>query len=225
MSGVYDFNLRVLYPYLPTLGWGAVQTLEISALAILLSFPLGLIGALMRISGSRVLRGAATTYVEVVRNIPLLVVLYVLFYVLPLYKVPINAFTAGVLGLTINSTAFAIEIFRGGFSAIPAGQYEAARAQGHGRAAIFRLIVVPQVFRIVLPSLGNQLVSVVLGSAQASIIGVGELTYQTQSIGSKTFRYFELFTIAALFYIVCVQIIGQLWRLISGRTARAPLGI
>jgi polar amino acid transport system permease protein len=225
VSGVYDFNLRVLYPYLPTLGWGAVQTLEISALAILLSFPLGLIGALMRISGSRVLRGAATTYVEVVRNIPLLVVLYVLFYVLPLYKVPINAFTAGVLGLTINSTAFTIEIFRGGFSAIPAGQYEAARALGLGRAAIFRLIVVPQVFRIVLPSLGNQLVSVVLGSAQASIIGVGELTYQTQSIGSKTFRYFELFTIAALFYIVCVQIIGQLWRLISGRTARAPLGI
>ena len=148
MSGVYDFNLRVLYPYLPTLGWGAVQTLEISALAILLSFPLGLIGALMRISGSRVLRGAATTYVEVVRNIPLLVVLYVLFYVLPLYKVPINAFTAGVLGLTINSTAFTIEIFRGGFSAIPAGQYEAARALGLGRAAIFRLIVVPQVFRI-----------------------------------------------------------------------------
>jgi His/Glu/Gln/Arg/opine family amino acid ABC transporter permease subunit len=225
VSGVYDFNLRVLYPYLPTLGWGAVQTLEISALAILLSFPLGLIGALMRISGSRVLRGAATTYVEVVRNIPLLVVLYVLFYVLPLYKVPINAFTAGVLGLTINSTAFTIEIFRGGFSAIAAGQYEAARALGLGRAAIFRLIVVPQVFRIVLPSLGNQLVSVVLGSAQASIIGVGELTYQTQSIGSKTFRYFELFTIAALFYIVCVQIIGQLWRLISGRTARAPLGI
>jgi len=225
VSGVYDFNLRVLYPYLPTLGWGAVQTLEISALAILLSFPLGLIGALMRISGSRVLRGAAATYVEVVRNIPLLVVLYVLFYVLPLYKVPINAFTAGVLGLTINSTAFTIEIFRGGFSAIPAGQYEAARALGLGRAAIFRLIVVPQVFRIVLPSLGNQLVSVVLGSAQASIIGVGELTYQTQSIGSKTFRYFELFTIAALFYIVCVQIIGQLWRLISGRAARAPLGI
>ena len=85
--------------------------------------------------------------------------------------------------------------------------------------------MVPQVFRIVLPSLGNQLVSVVLGSAQASIIGVGELTYQTQSIGSKTFRYFELFTIAALFYIVCVQIIGQLWRLISGRAARAPLGL
>ena len=78
----------------------------------------------------------------------------------------------------------------------------------------------PQVFRIVLPTLGNQIVSVVLGSAQASIIGVGELTYQTQSIGSSTFRYFELFTIAALFYIVCVQLIGLVWRIVSRRARR-----
>jgi len=222
---VYDFNLRVLTPYLPALGWGAVLTLELSALAIAISFPLGLLGALMRISRSRALRGVATGYVEAVRNVPLLVVLYVMFYVLPLYGVPVNAFTAGVLGLSINSTAFTIEIFRGGFSAIPGGQYEAARALGLRGAHIFRLVVVPQVFRIVLPSLGNQIVSVVLGSAQASIIGVGELTYQTQSVGSSTFRYFELFAIAALFYIICVQLIGLVWRFVSGRAARAPLGV
>ncbi len=88
----------------------------------------------------------------------------------------------------------------------------------------FGLVIIPQVFRIVLPTLGNQIVAVVLGSAQASIIGVGELTYQTQSVGSATFRYFELFTLAALFYILCVQLIGVLWRLVSGRAARAPLG-
>ena len=88
--GTYDLNLRVLLPYLPVLGWGAVRTLEISALAILLSFPLGLVGALMRISGNRLARGLATGYVEVVRNIPLLVVLYVLFSSLPAHGVPIN---------------------------------------------------------------------------------------------------------------------------------------
>jgi polar amino acid transport system permease protein len=225
VGALYDFNLRVLVPYLPVLGWGAVRTLEISALAILMSFPFGLAGALMRISGHRVLRGIAAGFVEAVRNIPLLVVLYVLFYALPVNGVPINAFTAGVLGLTINSTAFTIEIFRGGFAAIPGAQYEAARALGLRPVLIMGLVVVPQVFRIVLPSLGNQIVSVVLGSAQASIIGVGELTYQTQSIGSSTFRYFELFTIAALFYIVCVQLISLIWRLVSGRAARAPLGV
>ena len=225
MGAHYDFNLRVLLPYLPVLGWGAVRTLEISALAILMSFPLGLAGALMRISRNGFERALATGFVEVVRNIPLLVVLYVLFYALPANGVPISAFAAGVLGLTINSTAFTIEIFRGGFAAIPAGQYEAARALGLHRGLILRLVVVPQVFRIVLPTLGNQIVSVVLGSAQASIIGVGELTYQTLSVGSATFRYFELFTIAALFYIVCVQLIGVVWRVISGRAVRAPLGI
>jgi polar amino acid transport system permease protein len=91
------------------------------------------------------------------------------------------------------------------------------------RFQVLGLVIVPQVFRIVLPTLGNQIVSVVLGSAQASIIGVGELTYQTQSSGSSTFRYFELFTIAALFYIVCVQLISLLWRLLTGRAAHAPL--
>jgi ABC-type amino acid transport system permease subunit len=114
---------------------------------------------------------------------------------------PINALTAGVAALAINSTAFTIEIFRGGFAAVPVAQHDAARALGLRPALIMALVVVPQVFRIVLPPLGNQIVSVVLGSAQASIIGVAELTYQTQSIGSSTFRYFELFTIAALFYI------------------------
>jgi polar amino acid transport system permease protein len=225
VAGLYDFNLRVLVPYLPVLGLGALKTLEISALAILISFPLGLLGALMRVSGSRLARAIGTGYVEAVRNVPLLVVLYVLFYALPANGIRLDAFTAGVIGLAINSTAFTIEIFRGGFAAIPAWQYEAAGALGLPRWPLLRLVVVPQVFRVVLPSLGNQIVSVVLGSAQASIIGVGELTYQTQSIGSATFRYFELFTIAALFYILCVQVIAAIWRLVSGRSARAPLGI
>jgi polar amino acid transport system permease protein len=221
---VYDFNLRVLLPYLPVFGKGALLTLEISALAILISFPCGLLGALMRLSRSRLLRAVGTFYVELVRNVPLLVVLYVLFYALPAYGFPINAFTAGVLGLSINSAAFTIEIFRGAFAAIPAGQYEAARALGMSWAQIFGLVIIPQVFRVALPSLGNQVVSVVLGSAQASIIGVAELTYQTQSVGSATFRYFELFTMAALFYIVCAQLIGGVWRLFTGRAAKAPLG-
>ena len=221
--GIYDLNLRVLVPYLPVLSWGAVRTLEISVLAILLSFPLGLVGALMRVADNRLARAIATAYVETVRNIPLLVVLYILFLVLPLYGIRINSLTAGVLGLAINSTAYTIEIVRSGFAAIPPGQYEAARSIGLHPLQVLGLVIVPQVFRIVLPTLGNQIVSVVLGSAQASIIGVSELTYQTQSIGSSTFRYFELFTIAALFYIVCVQLISLLWRLLTGRAAHAPL--
>lgn len=138
---------------------------------------------------------------------------------------PINALADGVAALAINSTAFTIEIFRGGFAAVPVAQHDAARALGLRPALIMALVIVPQVFRIVLPPLGNQIVSVVLGSAQASIIGVAELTYQTQSIASSTFRYFELFTIAAQFYIACPQLISLVWRLLTGRAAHAPLGL
>jgi His/Glu/Gln/Arg/opine family amino acid ABC transporter permease subunit len=84
--GISDLNLRVLIPYLPVLCWGAVRTLEISALAIALSFPLGLVGGLMRLSDNRLARSIATIYVETIRNIPLLVVLYILFLVLPLLR-------------------------------------------------------------------------------------------------------------------------------------------
>lgn len=164
-----------------------------------------------RTGHSRPLRALTTAYVELVRNVPLLVVLYLLFYALPA-GFRLNAFQAGVLALAVNSTAFCIEIFRGGLSAIPPGQYEAAASLGLHRVHTLRLIIFPQLLRIVFPALGNQVISVVLGSSVASVIGVAELTYETLSIGSLTFRYFELFVIAAVFYIVAAQIIALAWR-------------
>ena len=124
---MYDFNLRVLLPYLPKFAAGVLLTLEISAVALLISIPLGFFGALMRVSGRRALRTAASIYVEAVRNVPLLVVLYVLFYAVPQYGLRLSAITAGVLALAINSTAFTIEIFRGALSAIAKGQYQGGR--------------------------------------------------------------------------------------------------
>ena len=197
-------------------------TIEISVIALLISIPLGLLGALGRTSQIRALRDAIATYVEVVRNVPLLVVLYLLFYGLP-NAVRLSAFQAGVLALAVNSTAFCIEIFRGGLSAVPHGQREAAAALGLHRVQAFRLIIMPQLLRVVFPSLGNQVISVVLGSSVASVIGVPELTYETLSIGSITFRYFELFVLAALAYIVAAQAINLLWRLVGlSLSARQP---
>jgi len=209
---VYDFNLRVLLPYLPKFAAGVLLTLEISAVALLISIPLGFCGALMRVSNRRALRIGALIYVEAVRNVPLLVVLYVLFYAVPQYGLRLSAITAGVLALAINSTAFTIEIFRGALSAIAKGQYEAAESLGLRRHQTLRLIIFPQVLRIAMPPLGNQVVSVVLGSSVASIVAVPELTYQTFSIGSINFRYFELFVVAAVLYILAVQVINGAWR-------------
>jgi polar amino acid transport system permease protein len=170
----------------------------------------------------RVLNNAIAVYVELVRNVPLLVVLYLLFYGLPA-SLRLSALQAGVLALAVNSTAFSVEIFRGGLSAIPHGQYEAAASIGLHRALAFRLIIMPQLLRVVFPSLGNQVISVVLGSSVASVIGVPELTYETLSIGSITFRYFELFVLAAIAYIVAAQAISLAWRIVGlALSARQP---
>ncbi|WP_213992943.1 amino acid ABC transporter permease [Sodalis sp. dw_96] len=218
--GEYQTDFSVLLPYMPQLGQGALLTLWISVLSLLLSFPLGLGGSLLRRSPNRLLRGLTAAYVEIFRNIPIIVVLYLLFFVLPANGVPLTGWQAGVLGLTLNSTAFVIEICRGGLSAIPAGQYEAAQALSLSRSKTFSKVILPQLLRVVFPSLGNQVVMVVLGSAQASIIGVAELTYRTQSIGSVVFRYFEVFLVAALFYIICVQLINLIWRLLGKRLVK-----
>ncbi|WP_413738452.1 amino acid ABC transporter permease [Sodalis sp. RH21] len=215
--GEYETNFSALLPYMPQLEQGALLTLWISLLSLLVSFPLGLAGALIRTSANRAVRNLMAAYVEIFRNIPIIVVLYLLFFILPENGIPLSGLQAGVLGLTLNSTAFVIEIFRGGLNAIPAGQYEAAQALSLSRGKTFSKIIFPQLLRVVFPSLGNQVVMVVLGSAQASIIGVAELTYRTQSVGAAVFRYFEVFMVAALFYIICVHAISLVWRFIGQR--------
>jgi polar amino acid transport system permease protein len=185
--------------------------MEISAIALLISVPLGLAGALGRTGRNWYLSRAIAAYVELVRNIPLLVVLYFLFYGMP-PGFRLSALQAGVLALSVNSSAFCIEIFRGGLSAIPRGQREAAASLGLHRGHAFRLVVFPQLLRVVFPALGNQVISVVLGSSVTSVVGVAELTYETLSIGSMTFRYFELFVLAAVAYIVAAQVISLAWR-------------
>jgi len=219
MPAGYALNFRVLLPDLPRLESGAALTLEVSALALVLSLPLGLGGALLRRSRWRGIRTAVTAMVELLRNLPLLILLYVLFFVLPAHGLRLTAFQAGVLGLTLNSAAFTTEIFRGGLTAIPRGQHEAAAALGLHRWRAFQKVTLPQLLRIVFPAMGNQVVSVVLGSAQVAIIGVPELTYQALSIGSDSFRYLEVFAVAGVFYIVCVQLINAAWRLGARRVA------
>ena len=148
--------------------------------------------------------------------------LYLLFYALPA-GLRLSALQAGVLALAVNSTAFCVEIFRGGLSAIPRGQYEAAASLGLHPVLGFRLVIFPQLLRVIFPALGNQVISVVLGSSVASVIGVPELTYETLSIGSMTFRYFELFVVAAILYIVAAQAISLVWRAVGAALgARQP---
>lgn len=150
-------------------------------------------------------------YVEVLRNIPILVVLYVVFFALPQVGINTDAWIAAVVALAFNSTAYLIEIYRGGLNAIPQGRYEAAAALNVSALTLWTKILLPEALRASYRAIGNQLVACVLGSSLAFFIGAGELTGFSYQVGSSTFRYFETFLSITAAYIVIVQVINFAW--------------
>ena len=210
----------LMLQYAPYIAQGALLTALLTGSAIVISFPLGLGGALIRVFAPRAFRIPVRVYVEVLRNVPFLVLLYLLYFGLPDFGLLVNPLTAGIVALTLNSAAYTVEIFRGGLAAIPESQYLAAASLGMHRPGVLRYVVYPQLLRVCLPALGNQVVSVFLGSSLASVIGVAEITYQAQNLGAENFRYFEVFVVAAILYAVIAQIFGLVWRAATRRMLR-----
>ncbi len=212
----YTFTLRAIYPYLGTLRQAAMLTLLLSLLAIVISIAIGAGIALMRRSGSRTLRILGAAYVEVMRNTPLLVILYIIYFAGPAIDVRLSSFTAALIGLSLNSAGYMAEILRAGLAAVAPGQYEAAQSQGLSAAQTFRHIVFPQVFRTIYAPLGNQVIAVILASSLASAIAVDELASWMETVGSTSFRFFETFLVAAVVYLVLCQIVN-IGRICIGR--------
>jgi His/Glu/Gln/Arg/opine family amino acid ABC transporter permease subunit len=212
----YYFSFPSIYPYLGELAAAAKATLLLSLLAIVLSVAIGSVVALMRRSNSRILRFIAGLYVEVMRNTPLLVILYIVFFALPQLGLRMSPFNSALIGLTLNSAGYMAEIIRAGLIAVPYGQFEAAASQGFTRIALYRYIVMPQVFRTIYAPLGNQFIAVILASSLASAVAVEEVASWMQTVGSSSFRFFETFVIAAVVYLVLCQIVN-LGRIAIGR--------
>lgn len=212
----YHFTLRTITPYLGELWAAARVTLSLSLLAILLSIALGAVIAVLRRSRLRVWRLLGATYVEVMRNTPLLVILYVVYFAAPEAGLRLSSFTAALLGLTLNAAAYMAEILRAGLVAVPAGQFEAAQSQGMTALQTFRHVVFPQVFRTIYAPLGNQVIAVILASSLASAVAVDEVASWMETVGSTSFRFFETFVVAALVYLLLCQSVN-LARIVIGR--------
>ena len=204
----YTFTLRTIYPYLGDLWEAAGVTLILSLLAILISLVLGAGIAVLRRSQSRVLRIIGTAYVEVMRNTPLLVILYVIYFAGPAIGIRLSSFNAALIGLSVNSAGYMAEILRAGLIAVAPGQSEAAQAQGFTTLQTFRYIVFPQVFRTIYAPLGNQVIAVILASSLASVIALNEVASWMETVGSTSFRFFETFTVAAVVYLVLCQAVN-----------------
>ncbi|WP_088920955.1 amino acid ABC transporter permease [Granulosicoccus antarcticus] len=181
---------------------GLVKTLQLSLLAFVLAIGLGLLVAVLRLSDLLVGTAVAFVFLEIVRNTPLLVLLYLFYYVLgPIFD--LDRFEASILCLGVYHAALVSEIFRAGIQAVPKGQWEGASSIGMSKVQSYRYIVLPQSVRFMLPPMTGEMVNMVKSSAIVSVIAVAELTTVGRNLISDTYMSFEIwFTIAAVYLVV-----------------------
>jgi polar amino acid transport system permease protein len=197
-----DFSLQVIVHNLPYLLSAAKWTIAISLVGMMIGLVLGILICAARISGYPWLRWAAGVYISFFRGVPLLVQLLMFFYMLPYVGLDLPAMVAAFASIGMCSAAYVAEIVRGSLQAIPRGQTEAAEALGIPPIALWRRILLPQVLRIGLPSLMNELILLVKVSSLASVVGIGELTRVAQNITGQTYRPLEIYLTAAAIYLV-----------------------
>jgi polar amino acid transport system permease protein len=187
--------------FLPILMSGVALTIIVTVGSLLLSTALGLIWALMRVSGIGVLTGFSAGLINVIRGIPIIVLLFYLYFVMPEFGLTLTALQAAILGLGIAYSAYQAENFRAGIEAIDKGQIEAAQAIGMSWWQTMRRVVLPQAVKIMLPPYGNVMIMMLKDSSQASTITVAELALQGKLIASSTFKNTSVFTLVALMYL------------------------
>ena len=187
--------------FLPILLQGVWLTVVVTIGSLALSTVLGLFWALLRVSGIGVLVGLSSGLINVIRGIPIIVLLFYLYFVMPDFGVALTALQASIIGLGIAYSAYQSENFRAGIEAIDKGQIEAAQTIGMGWWLTMRRVVLPQAVKIVLPPYGNIMIMMLKDSSQASTITVAELALQGKLIASSTFKNTSVFTLVALMYL------------------------
>jgi histidine transport system permease protein len=208
--GLSTFSLKGFGPLLLEGTW---MTIKLSLLSLLVSIVLGLIGASAKLSGSAILRVPAQLYTTLIRGVPDLVLMLLIFYSLQTWLsqltdamewdyIEIDAFSAGVVTLGFIYGAYFTETFRGAILSVPRGQVEAATAYGLSRAQRFRYVVFPQMMRFALPGIGNNWQVLLKATALVSIIGLADLVKAAQDAGKSTYQLFYFLVLAALIYLL-----------------------
>jgi polar amino acid transport system permease protein len=198
----YVFNYRSIWANKHLFLSGAVVTLEIAVLAMILGLLLGMVAAVARNSNNRFLRFSSSAFVEAIRNTPLLVQLYLWYFGLGYIRINISPFICVVIALGINNGSYLTEIIRVGIEAIKKEQTSAGMSLGMGRFQVFRYVVIVPALGIVFPALCNQFIISILASALAMVIGVRDLTYEAVNLQARTFRSIETYIVVIIAYII-----------------------
>ena len=216
----YHINYNFVWLYFDKFYWGLLLSLELAAISILIGAVGGLMLALIYVDGPRWARGLVAAYVEFIRNQPLLLLVYFVFYGVP----TVGGFKYGptlsfIITLSIYSAAYLVEIFRAGLDAVPKGQIDAGKAIGLTPQQRLFHVRLPTMFRVTLPALGNQFVSLFKDTSFAYVIAVPELTYAASWLGANKFRIFEGLSVAAPMYLVVCTIMFAILRRLERRYA------
>ncbi|MBI2423005.1 MAG: amino acid ABC transporter permease [Candidatus Hydrogenedentes bacterium] len=210
-DGVWDYRAKFLQ------GW--VLTVAISAAALVMSLGIGMLAAAMHRAPFLPLRAMARVYVELIRSTPLLVQILIFFYIVGNAFGVTNRYVAGVLILSLFSAAYISEIFRAGIESVGETQWETGRALGLTTPQMYRFVVIPQMFRQVLPPLTGQLVSLVKDSSLLSVIAISEFTLNAQEVNSATYSTLESYLPLAVGYLIITLPLSLLTRYMEGRLA------
>jgi polar amino acid transport system permease protein len=197
------FDWSVVWQYRDALAAGTATTFLLTIATMAIALPCGIVVAALRLYGIAPVRAVATAYVELFRNLPLILVVFWAFYVVPiLIGVGLSPLATGLAALALNVTAYNAETFRAGINSIRRGQMEAAVALGMSRAQALRRVVLPQAGRRILPVLASTWVSLFKDTSLVSVIAVSELAYTAMQIRAQTFRVLEMLTAMAVIYWV-----------------------
>lgn len=211
------FDPQVIIDHLPYFMVGIWMTIQVSLAAIAIGFCTAFCVALMRTSRFRALRWFGSVYVEVLRNVPFIILLFIFFYGLPFTGIRLKEQVAGSIALSFFASAYYAEIIRGAMASVPRGQVEAARAMGFTYGQILRDIIIPQMWKFALPPMAGITTMTVKESSILSTITVAELTYQGIIVQGMTFAPFEVFFAIAALYWIFTAVLVRFFRMAEHR--------
>ena len=212
-----SFDIGFMLRSVPILAEGLMTTVALALPAILLAAAWGVPLVVGLLSKKRFLRRASQTYVEVVRNTPVLVQMFFIFFGSGVLGFPLSGFVAGLIALVLQNGAYAAEIYRAGIQSVSQRQAEAGLALGLMPGAAFRIVVLPQALRKVIPPLSNQGVLIIKDTSLVATISVAEMTFQARLLADRTAAVFEIFFALALFYIALTMLFSLAMRLVEVR--------
>ncbi|MDJ0461067.1 ectoine/hydroxyectoine ABC transporter permease subunit EhuD [Streptomyces sp. H27-C3] len=206
--------------FMPRFFDGLLVTLQALVLGALVAFTLGLVWAMAQRSSLAVVRWPVNILTEFVRNTPLLVQLFFLYYVLPEWGITLSAMVTGVIGLGLHYSTYTAEVYRAGIDGVPAGQWEAATALSLPRIRTWGAVILPQAIRRVIPALGNYVIAMLKDTPMIFVIGVMEMLGEARQFASETFLTVEVFTVVGVAFIVISYPASLLMRALERRLVR-----